>query len=235
MLHFELIRPSRKASLQVRVEDAESGKTIAAASVSVAEAFPAGMIASGKTDVSGYVTFKDLEIGQLNWADQKGDFILSRGQCNVRTEAPGYEPAFEIVYLGENTTVTVALNPIGQIVELEPNNSLAEAQSIRTGSPIELKIEKIGDKDFFSFGLNHPSEIKVSLGPACPIETYIGVYDSKGDLIAEHGAQISQPNEVSLNLLAGKYYLEVQEWGSNNASTELMTLKVSRLEAADAL
>ena len=235
VLHFELIRVSREASLQVRVEDAESGKIIAGASVSVAEAFPAGMIAAGKTDASGYVAFRDLKIGQLNWTDEKEGLTLSRGQCNVRAEAPGYEPAFEIVSLGENTTVTVALNPIGQIVELEPNNSLAEAQSIRTGSPIELKIDKIGDKDFFSFGLNHPSQIKISLGPACPIETYINVYDNKGNLITAHGAPLSQPNEITLNLQAGKYYVEVQEWGNNDASTELMTLKVSRLEAADAL
>jgi len=233
-LHFELIRVSRKASLQVRVEDADSGKTIAAASVSVDEAFPVGMIASGKTDVSGYVAFKDLKIGQLNWADEKGGLTLNRGQCNVRAEASGYEPAFEIVSLGEGTTVTVALNPIGQIVELEPNNSLAEAQSIRTSSPIQLKIDKIGDKDFFSFALNHPSRIEISLGPA-PIQTHINVYDNKGNSITAYGAQISQPNKISLNLQVGKYYVEVQEWGNNNASPELMTLKVSRLEAADAL
>ncbi|MBI2931258.1 MAG: hypothetical protein HYY16_06375 [Planctomycetes bacterium] len=233
-LSFKLSRESRPADLRVEVRDSVSGRPIPDASVTLAEAWPKGKIAEGRSDSAGTAHLRALQVGRLNWMDKEGALTIARRHATLRVEAAGYEAAIAMAALDPASTVTVVLNPAVTIAEQEPNNAVGAAQAIRTGTPVELAISSNDDADFFSFRLRFPARLRVVVGPGNPIETLLRLYDREGRVIRESGAYANQENVVNaVPLPAGDYFVSVHEWGNNNASKTPMTLRADVESAPD--
>jgi hypothetical protein len=232
---FRVPRETAPASLTVTAQESADGRPVPNARVILAEAGLLGRIAEGRTGPDGRCAFPELKLGRLNWTDRAGTLAVARRQATVRIEADGFEPTIAPATLAPGATLAVPLPSLAAIAEREPNESAAEAQPIRTGAPVELKIDRAGDQDFFRFRLRHPAFLKLSLGPAGVLETYLRLLGSDGKAIREIGAGPNQVNRIDLGVPAGEYVVHVTEWGNNGASEKPLALKVECATAPDAL
>ncbi|MBU0753921.1 MAG: carboxypeptidase regulatory-like domain-containing protein, partial [Planctomycetes bacterium] len=175
-LQFELERIVQPVSLTVQVRDSATGNAVPNARVTLAEAWPLGIIAEAVGSGNGTAAFPDLKTGRLNWALAGQALALSRRQITLRVEADGYEPTLVMTALGSGDTLALSIHPTTGIREQEPNNSLETAQRIRTGAPVEMKIHPKGDVDHFRFRLDHPSFLDITLGPENPMEILMRLF-----------------------------------------------------------
>jgi len=234
-LKFSLVRLYSPASLDATVIDSDSGQPVGGARVILAEAWPKGLIAEAQTDAAGRARFGDIKVGDLNWPDEKGNLSICRPQVTIRAEAEGYEPMIIPATLVESTAATVKMNSRRPMRSDGANASLQQAMAIRTGCPVEFNIPKRGDNRFFRFRLAYPADAKFMVGPANPIEIHVRILASDGKLITEKGTYTGQDNIITLRLGSGEYYVQIMEWGNDNASPQPLTLTVNVEHAADAL
>ncbi len=234
-LVLSLERTTQSTSLSLTLVDSVSGNPLSGADVLLAEAAPLGEIARATSKADGTVSFADLSIGRLNWPDESGVLRVSRDRVTARIEAEGYEPTAILVSLHEGATRVISVNPTTGQVEVEPNNSLAEAKRLRTGAAVELKISERGDQDFFVLRLDEPTMLRIELGPKNPIETQVSLLDYSGKPVALVSAYAGRNAVIVRGVLAGTYYIKVNEWGNNGASESALTLTVTADVAVDPL
>ncbi|MDI9583151.1 MAG: carboxypeptidase regulatory-like domain-containing protein [Acidobacteriota bacterium] len=88
---YTLTRESDEAGIVVVVKDALSGTPVPGATVTVAEAWPHGVIARGKTGGDGSVSLVGLKVGRINWdTEDPFDTMIGTWWCD-----PGYFLSFE--------------------------------------------------------------------------------------------------------------------------------------------
>ncbi len=158
-LHFELIRPSRKASLQVRVEDAESGKTIAAASVSLAGA-------GAQPEQTGYATrtfqgpamvyLEVTEWGNNSWANSP--------------------------YL-----LWAWFTPCGELDLISRNDTEETALPLELKERIRDTIFPLYDVDWYRLQIDHPGYLKLEI--ETPVQLFFNILDPKGKAVFSQGTQ----------------------------------------------
>lgn len=234
-LRWELAREFQLASLEVSLTDSVTGEVVRGAQVTLAEAGTVGLIATAAADAKGKAVFKDLKVGTLNWGDEKGNLAISRRAVTVLAEADDYETGIINVTLAENATASLALNPTTKISGDGDNKTLATAMTIRTGAPVDFTIPQVGDKRFYRFRVDYISKIRITIGPDNLLETYMYLLDAQGTRLRETGAGIGQDNILDAGgLPIGDYYVQVEEWGNNNASSRPLTLTIIRTPAPDA-
>jgi hypothetical protein len=234
-LDFALARDVRPADLAVTVQNSVTGAAVPGASVELAEAWPKGKISEGRTDAAGRVAFKDLLVGRLNAMDDKDRVTVARRQATVRVEAAGFEPALALVTLDARSAATVAVNPVDKVMEAEPNNALAAAQTVRTGAPIEFRLPQADDRDFFRFRLKFPARLKITVGPKNPCELWGRLLSSEGKLLREAGCYKDNPFALDYGAAAGEYFFHVEEWGMNGFAEAPLTLRIDAETTADPL
>lgn len=233
-LAFALTRVTENASLKVIARDSPTDKPIAGAKMILAEAWPKGVIATATADGSGQVVFKDVKLARLNWMDAKGNLSAARRAATVRIEAPNFESATWPVSIGSETAATVLLNSTEKIVEGGGNDKLDAAQDIRTGAPVEFKINKIGRQAYFKFRLKYAAAVRAKIGPKNPLAMRLWVLNATAGVIAERITDPQVDNVIDLNLAAGEYIVHAANWGDGQANPEPFTLLVSQETAADA-
>ncbi len=235
-LEWTLERETREAQMTVAVRDAATGKGIPGARVVLAESGTRGKIAEGTSGDDGTLAFRGLRTGRLNWEDAKGNLAASRRAVTLLAEREGYETTLVNASLDASSAAAVAMNPAAKIAEAEPNGDPATATPIRTGAPVEFRIDKLGDRDFFRFRVAYPSAVKVVVGPKNPLETYVFLLDARGRVLQQRGVEAGADNVIEAGVLAaGEYLLDVSEWNSNNSSLDPVTLRVLATPAPDAL
>lgn len=233
---WELPREIREASLTVAARDAATGRPIAGARVVVAEAGARGFLAEGTTGDDGAAVFRGLRTGRLNWEDAKGHLAAARRAVTVTVSRDGYETAVASTALDASAAAAVSLNPLAKIAETEPNGDHAAATPIRTGAPVELRIDRVGDRDFFRFRLHSPGLVRVVIEAGTPVETYLFLHSAGGALLAQRGAVKGAENVIDAGgLPAGEYVVQAEEWNCNDSSPDPFTLKVLVTPAPDAL
>ena len=234
-VELEMEALSRAARVAVRVVDAISGRALPGVQLQLAEVWPGALLGDARTDASGAAVFAELALGSLNWRDAQDRVGRSRGPATLHAELEGYEASVMPVVLGvSNEPVEVRLNPLTLQREQEPNNDLASAQPIRTGAPVQLAIEPVGDVDVFAFRLQHPAEVSLRIAAGGGIQTLLTLFDGEGNRIADKGAQAGIENLISGQVLvAGRYFVEVSEWGRDAASAEPLQLTVEATPAVD--
>ncbi len=235
-LSFALDRLSASTRLRVRIADATTGAGLAGAKVTLAETWPHGIVAEQATTADGSVSFANLKIGTLNVADAQGRVDLTRRTLTVRAQKDGYATVVRPLLLGgDSADLSIQLQPVAEQAEREPNNDLATAQKIRLGAPVRFGIPSVGDHDVFQVDLDDPALLRAAVGPANPIQTHLLVWNAQGQLMREQGTYENQDNALEFRVPAGRYFVEVREWGDNAASTpNTLTLLVSSEPATDA-
>lgn len=230
-----LERESRAAKLDVEVVDADSGKPLSGARVVLAETWPQASIAEAFTDAQGRANFSALAVGPLNWIGEDGRVAISRAAITVRVESDGHAPRVMAASLSaEGDTLRVGLNALAEQAELEPNDTLANAQPIRTGAPVRLALERVGDRDHLAFRLTEPALVNLRIAAGTPVQTLMRFFDAEGRLITERGAQKGEENHIAdLVLAAGLYHVEISEWGNDAADPAPLLFTVDAVPAVD--
>jgi len=231
---FTLARVSTPGALTVTVNEAGTGKPLANALVTLAEAWPSGRIAEGRTDASGRVVFDKLRLGQVNWTNAKGEVDICGLRATVRVEADGHASAVVPVELGERAAATVSLHTTTVIPPQDNNRDIASAQVIPTGVPVQFKIAKVGDRRFFRFKLAHAAAVQLKIVKT-PLQTYLRLLTPEGKTLAERAAWENNENVLDCGgRMPGDYIVQVEEWNNDNAGPEPMTLTVNLTPAPDA-
>ena len=225
-LTFSPARETEAMNLDVKVRDSVSGNPIAGAKVVWAECWPKGIIGEAVTGADGTAVFNNLKTGRLNWMDAQDRCSVGRRGGTFRVEAVGYEPIVA-------SEPSIPLSPLAKIAEQKPNGTLAQAQVIATGPPVEFKISQRGEKSVFRFRIPYPAAVKVTVGPNNPIQTYVRLFNAEGQQLAESGALVGLSNVIEQRRRAGDYYVQIEEWENNDSSAAPLTLRVSADYAAD--
>ncbi|PLY16024.1 MAG: hypothetical protein C0631_05615 [Sedimenticola sp.] len=104
------------------------------------------------------------------------------------------------------------------------NDDFDNATPLLPGDIVYGSFLPMGDKDFYAVDADFPGVFDISVSSAH--QTHMSLYDSKRRLVTEKGAYENHAQNTSVEVIADRYYLAVNEWGSNSASTEPYELKL---------
>lgn len=105
------------------------------------------------------------------------------------------------------------------------NETFDQATPLLPGDTVYGSYLPIGDQDFYAVDIDFPGMLQVSAKSAQ--QTHLRVFDSQRKLIAESGAYENKTAAVRPEVNQGIYYIQVNEWGNNNASSEPYELKLA--------
>lgn len=105
------------------------------------------------------------------------------------------------------------------------NESFDQAAPLMPGDTIHGSYLPLGDQDFYVVDIDFPGMLQVSAKSAQ--QTHLRVFDSQRKMIAESGAYENKTATVRPEVNQGIYYIQVNEWGNNTASTEPYELKLA--------
>jgi Pre-toxin TG/Bacterial Ig domain len=230
-LNFVLARTSRRCALSVTVKNGVSGKAVAGAELKLCEAYPEGLMASGRTSAAGTLSFKNIRVGLSRGGQPGKPQAMNRELGNLYVSAPGYNPALVPVALSSRGRLAVRLFPLRKIDEAEPNDGLQNAQAITVGTTVKFKSDKVRDHDHFKFRITRPSTTTISVA-AGKGETYLHLFNDKGKVIAQRGSYSNKANTLVMNLMPGSYIVRTSEWGDNHILPQ-RELSVSTVPTAD--
>ncbi len=215
-LNFTLQRVTRECSLSVSVTDRLTGKPVPGADLQLCESCPEGLVARGKTDARGAVTFKGIRVG-VSRPDETGKpKPICRALANLRIAAKGYSPDMAPVVLRLGGKLAIQLDPLREIKESEPNNKLATAQVVEFGTTVKFDVAAPGDLECFKFRVRRPSRVSVRIHAGAG-ETYQEFLDATGRNHGGQGRHSKQDNLFVRNMMPGTYVIRVSEWGNNAA------------------
>jgi len=161
-----LFRPARivhRAELLVSVRNAARGTPVTGALVTLAEAWPTGIIRKATTEAAGTTTFSGIPVGERNTTEKAGETIVARRPVTLHVEAQGYTPTTVPVILGQSGRISVPLSPTEPVSEREPNDTLSQAQPLPPGSPVKVQCGSLNDRDLFSFRLATSALVRVEI------------------------------------------------------------------------
>ncbi len=225
---------AKQEALTVEVHDGLSQQPLAKAKVTLAEAGETGILFEETTNQAGQVTFANIALGSRNLAFQNR-LSMARPQVTVLVTAKGYASRLVPLTL-PCKELRIALTPQQEIEEQEANNDMATAQEIIAGSIIATRIAQQGDKDFFLFRLDHSAQVTIATTKPPALQTFFRLMNADGKEIASRGAYANQHNTLlAKGLAAGKYLVQIEEWGNDNASTSPIRFQVTVENTPDAL
>ncbi len=116
--------------------------------------------------------------------------------------------------------------PPGRFIESEPNNSIAQANSITPNVTIRGVLDPSGDVDFFAFQANVGQRVRIDvaakrLTPPSAADTVVALFDSSGRKLAENDdrapGQLDSLLEFTFTA-AGRYFFSVRDFGNKGGS-----------------
>lgn len=233
-LKFALPLVLESADARIAVRDS-AGQAVAGAKVTLAEAFPGGIIAERVADGNGTVAFTNLELAQLNWVGEKNDVAHPRRYVTAHVEASGYVPATIPLTLRRGAQTPVTLVPNKPVEEREPNSNFAQAQSVPLGPPIVFRISEKGDQDHFRFRLPHPGQFTLKLAKDRSLDTSLRLWNADGQTVQAVYKNRNEESSLVKDLLAGEYVISIEGKSGNVSSPEPMRLDVQYAPAVDPL
>ncbi|BBM86683.1 CARDB domain-containing protein [Candidatus Uabimicrobium amorphum] len=213
----------------------DDGNFIGGANVELWESYPQAKIAVSRSNQNGLAKFSTLKLGVVNPINQ--DKVLSttcRNEVVARVTAKGYHPTLQSLSLAVRNRKIVTLNKIKEFSENEPNNSKEQAQLLRPGNTVSLKIGKFRDQDWFSFQLKEPAQVTLFMAKL-PIEISMQVMNAAGKVIGNYNQYAGHDIRWVGHYKAGKYFIRILEWGNNGFSPQEFKLKMTSQTAADPL
>ncbi len=223
--------PNTRRTVNVLLIDGATGQPLRDVDVILEEAPGSGSITYGKSDSRGHV--------QLHYSEgidnhvRNGHLLLSNGRLVARAHKKGYVDGYAILNAGQQKKLRILLYPQRSRSETEPNDRRESANLLHPGERVSFHVDKVGDRDWFFFELAIAQRITLSVD-AAPIETYVRLLDAQGDLLQRQGAGRGSANRWSAFLKPGRYYVQVEEWGKNEASEQELGLSFETEVTADA-
>ena len=113
------------------------------------------------------------------------------------------------------TATTAAAEEANIASETEPNNSVAEANTLEFDKPIKGTIDPLGEKDFFKITVpgNEPATISLELSASPVIRTSLALSDASGKVLKQFdpGRKASVRAQFGSQLQPGDYFAELTE------------------------
>jgi hypothetical protein len=233
-LEFKLKAIVKPMSCTIAVTD-EGGKALPNADVELWEVYPMAKIISGQTTNGGSITFSNLRIGTINPVTRDKLLpVTHRAEAVVRVQVKGYVTALQSVRLTDGGRLVITVSPQKIVLEQQANESKGDAQRLVPGQSVSLKIDKPTDQDWFTFDLRESTRVHLAFNN-CPIEVLATIFDTTGKSIATLGKYAAAPATGAWDLSAGRYWLQVTEWGMNGSSDAEVTMDLTTEIAADPL
>ena len=234
LVEFKLKAIAKAMSSTIAVTG-EGGRPLPGADVEFWEVYPLARIAAGKTDAGGTVTFSGLRAGTINPVTKDKSLpVTHRTEVVVRAQAVGYAAALQSVRLVDGGRVLVTLDPAREVAEKKPNESKGEAQRLFPGQSASFQIDLPSDQDWFAFDLRESARVRLAFNN-CPVELMTTLFDSAGKTVATLGKHGGAPATGLWDLPAGRYWMQVTEWGMNSAPQAKIVVSFTTEIAADPL
>ncbi|MBI2923077.1 MAG: hypothetical protein HYY18_18640 [Planctomycetes bacterium] len=241
-LTVAMMRAAKAEDLDVTVLDAESGAPLNGARVVLAEAWPRGIIAEGRTDGAGKFVAAGTPVGQLNWETElpapadgslpPSKVAVTRGAWTAQAEIEGYEPREVAWRPGEERVVR--LHRVRRVVEQEPNDDAATARIVTPGATMECKFGKAGDHDCFRFRMPFPGKIRLQATRPADVWMRVILQAVDGTKLAEWGVSAADATPLESDWVDdGEYVLLIRQWDDNLASTGSALIRLSCAPAPD--
>lgn len=112
--------------------------------------------------------------------------------------------------------------PSSRFIESEPNNSIAQANSITPNVTIRGALDPSGDVDFFAFQANAGQRLRIDvaakrLTPPSAADTVVALFDSSGRKLAENDdrapGQLDSLLEFTFTA-TGRYFFSIRDFGN---------------------
>jgi hypothetical protein len=136
----------------------------------------------------------------------------------------------EVSEWGENSsapdkpmTLTIQATPATD--PNEPNDSTQQATPVPFGEQISGLIWPVGDRDVYRFELPRPGMLRV-IEPGQNMERHVRLLNGEGKLVREQGVYGKQRLDFDQRVEAGTHYVEIMEWGMNNASLDPYRMRI---------
>ncbi|MCW8906143.1 MAG: carboxypeptidase regulatory-like domain-containing protein [Sedimenticola sp.] len=110
----------------------------------------------------------------------------------------------------------------------EPNQDLESARVIHLNQQVSGLIWPVGDHDFYKLEVKQAGILRLS-DLHKSLQRHVKIYSNLGKLLAEQGGYANKPLSLEYAAAPGTYVIEIQEWGSNDASLEPYRLAVEML------
>ncbi|MCP5442441.1 MAG: carboxypeptidase regulatory-like domain-containing protein [Chromatiaceae bacterium] len=112
------------------------------------------------------------------------------------------------------------------------NEQFAQATPLRPGDRVLGSFLPLHDHDVYAIDVDFPGVLTID--SRSRQQTHIRLYDAGERLLQEKGVYENTPLSLSQEVLAGRHYLLISEWGDNSASTEPYDLRVELVRAEPA-
>ena len=231
---LEMQPTSQPVSQALTISDSISGRAIGGATVALAETWPLGEIGRARSDADGLARFASLKLGDVNAQDDERRVDIARRAVAARIEADGYESRVLALSLdGGAKPLEVALNPLTEQVEVEPNDDAEHAQPVRTTAPLRFRLAEPGDRDLFRFRLAEAARLVVTIAPDEKLGTRMRLLDSDGQVVQERSVYANRANVIDRGVTAGSYLLEVGASGRKIDPERTLTLTIEPQPVVD--
>jgi hypothetical protein len=127
---------------------------------------------------------------------------------------PGKIMARAATPLGLSNAVPFEVTELPQVVEAEPNNSPAEANSVQLPAEISANLDVPADEDFFRFHVPYkqPVSLEVLAGRyGSPVAPLLELRNEKGEVIESNDGTPDADARIIRELPAGDYFASVRD------------------------
>ncbi len=120
------------------------------------------------------------------------------------------------------------------VLDQEPNSTIETAQLVPPTAHLRMRIDPVGDQDFFLLALPTDGVLTVRCA-AAPIALYLRLYEARrGTVLAELGVDVGKQVEWPHSLRARAYVLSVEHWGNGEKTPGDLPLDLEFHPAPDA-
>ena len=161
----------------------------------------------------------------VTWYDNNSTIIRSRyyvssssDTTSMDLEAGTYYFQISKYYSDTGTYNLSATTAPAHNNEKEPNQTLAEVQTITFGEQVRGFISYQDDEDWYRIVMPEPGRLTLNIAQAYWI--YVTWYDNNSTIIRSR-YNVSSSDTTSMDLEAGTYYFQISKYGSNTGTYNL--------------
>ncbi len=139
-----------------------------------------------------------------------------------------------------SNTLPFAVGDLREVLEVEPNDSLEQAQKVELPVLINGRIDKPGDVDFFAFNVDKPQELVMEVHARrleSPLDSVLTLFDAKGRELAENDDTVDLENPLVTHhadsrlrynfTAAGPYVLRIKDVQGNGGDAYAYRLSIA--------
>ncbi|MBK6741828.1 MAG: carboxypeptidase regulatory-like domain-containing protein [Hydrogenophilales bacterium] len=162
------------------------------------------------------------ENGAYRGNDNRIELRLAEGTYYAEISEWGEDASAPGKPLTLNIDATPATDPN------EPNGTTQQATPARLAENLSGIVWPGGDRDVYRIEVTRPGILRI-LEPGMPMERHVRLLDRDGKQLTEQGSYASNAIDFNHQVLPGTHYVELMEWGNDNASLTPYRMRVDFL------